>query len=338
MNIQKVFVIAEIGVNHNGDINLAKQMIDVAVDAGADAVKFQSFVAEEELVKRTPKAEYQKRTTDSTESQFDMIKKLELDEHQHEELIAYCKKKPIEFMSSPFDLPSVALLAKLNLDRIKVPSGEITNIPYLEAVAKLGKPVMMSTGMSYLHEVKFAIETLFKTGLKREQLSLLHCTSDYPAPMNDVNLRVLDTLHKEFLLPVGYSDHTLGSEVAIAAVALGATVIEKHITIDKSLTGPDHAASMEPQEFKNMLMQIRNIEIALGGFDKQPSEREVATREVVRKRVVAKEKIRKGEVFTEFNLTTKRAPDGYGAENWHQIIGRQAASDYDLDDSVYYES
>jgi len=337
MNIKRVFVIAEIGVNHNGSIDLAKKMIDIAVNAGADAVKFQSFVTEEELVKRTPKAAYQKKMTDSQESQFDMIKKLELNKEQHYDLMAYCQEKSIEFMSSPFDLKSVALLAELDINRIKIPSGEITNVPYLEAIAKLNKPVVMSSGMAYLEEVEFAIKILLNNGLLRDNISILHCTSDYPAPMDDVNLNVLTTLKEIFNLPIGYSDHTLGSEVSVAAVALGASIIEKHITLDKTLQGPDHAASMEYVDFKAMIKQIRNIERALGSFDKKPSEQEKATREVVRKRIVAKKAIRQGDVLSVNNLTTKRAPDGHDAKLWNDLLGKISPKDYVLDDAVDYE-
>ncbi|TMN93828.1 N-acetylneuraminate synthase [Pseudoalteromonas phenolica] len=331
MQYESVFIIAEVGVNHNGSLELAKKLIDVAVETGADAVKFQTFITEEELVKSTPKAAYQQQTTCAEETQFEMVKKLELNKQQHIELIQYCQQHDIEFMSSPFDLISVNLLNELDVKRIKIPSGEITNVPFLRAIAALNKPVILSTGMAYLAEVEFALSHLKAGGLDEQQIAILHCTSEYPAAMELVNLNAMTTLKQQFGLPVGYSDHTLGAEVALASVALGGKIIEKHITLDNSMPGPDHAASSEPAQFKEMVRQIRNVEVALGSDIKQPTAPELATKGVVRKKIVARHSIRQGEQLTAENLTTKRSPKGVGAEHWFEVIGGIASQDYDPD-------
>lgn len=334
MKSNSVFIIAEIGVNHNGCLETAKKLIDAAIESGADAVKFQSFITEEELVKSTPKADYQKKTTNAEESQFDMVKKLELNKDQHVELFQYCATRNIEFISSPFDLPSIQLLNDLGVQRIKIPSGEITNIPYLHAVAKLNKPVILSTGMSTMDEVEFALKQLESAGLSKSYISILHCTSEYPAPMTSINLNSMVALKDTFGLVVGYSDHSLGSEVAVASVALGAKIIEKHITLDKSMAGPDHSASSEPHEFLFMVKQIRNIEIALGRSEKKPTTQELKTKDVVRKKIVAKQRILKGEQLSEKNLTTKRSLSGLGAEHWFEVLGVSAVQAYDIDDPI----
>ena len=259
-----VFIIAEAGVNHNGSVDLAKQLIDVASDSGANAVKFQTFKAENLVVKNTQKAEYQKQTTDASESQFHMIKRLELDVETHKELIAYCQEKNIIFLSTPFDHDSIDLLNDLNLQIFKIPSGEITNLPYLRHIGKLNKEVILSTGMSNLQEVEDALTVLISAGTEKNNITVLHANTMYPTPMRDVNLNAMLTIQKELGVAVGYSDHTLGVEVDIAAVAMGASIIEKHFTLDKTMNGPDHKASLEPEELKSMVVSIRNIEKSNG--------------------------------------------------------------------------
>ena len=333
----KVTVIAEIGVNHNGDILLAKKLIDIAVGAGADAVKFQSFITEEELVNDTAKAEYQKKTTGEDESQFDMIKRLELSRQDHEELLDYCQRKNITFMSSAFDLVSIDLLVGLGLTTFKIPSGEITNTPYLRKIGSLNAKVILSTGMSEIQEIEFAINTLIKSGTQKENITILHCTSEYPASMKSVNLLAIPELGKKFGTEYGYSDHTQGAEVAIAAVALGASIIEKHITLDNEMVGPDHKASMEPEEFFAMVKAIRNIETALGSTTKSLSSVELENKKVVRKRVVAKCEIKCGDVFSTSNLTTKRTNSGIDALFWDELIGKVATKNYYYDQSIERE-
>lgn len=327
-------IIAEIGVNHNGDIEIAKQLVDVAADAGADTVKFQTFITEEEIIVDTPKAAYQQVTTDENESQFDMLKNLELSRDAHFELLDYCKQKNIEFMSSPFDMVSIDLLEELNVDTIKVPSGEITNVPYLRKIARLNKNLIISTGMAVYEEVEAALNVLTAAGTAKEKITVLHCTSEYPAPMDSINLLAMNSLASHFDVQVGYSDHTQGVEVSVAAVALGATIIEKHITLDNTMDGPDHAASMEPDELKLLVNSIRNIEKALGDGNKSPSENELATKMVVRKKIVANASIAAGEVLSESNLTTKRAPSGIDASQWDKVIGLTASKSYQLNDLV----
>jgi N,N'-diacetyllegionaminate synthase len=323
-----VFIIAEAGVNHNGSAQLAKQLIDIAVDSGADAVKFQTFKTENLVSKNAQKANYQKETTDESESQFDMIKKLELDVGVHRELIAYCQEKNIMFLSTPFDHDSIDMLSNLLLQIFKIPSGEITNLPYLRHVGSLEKQVILSTGMSNLQEVGDALNILIDAGTPKENVTVLHANTMYPTPMEDVNLEAMLTIQKEFGVAIGYSDHTLGIEVDIAAVAMGASVIEKHFTLDKTMDGPDHKASLEPKELKAMVSSIRNIEKALGSSEKKPSASESVNIEIVRKSIVASQDIEKGEVLTEENITVKRPGNGINPMKWDDIIGSIAAKSY----------
>lgn len=330
--MNKTYIIAEAGVNHNGDISTAKKMIDVAVKAGADAVKFQTFRAEQLVCQSAKKADYQMETTDSTESQFEMLKKLELSYSDHVELISYCKKKNIQFLSTPFDVDSLKMLDRLGVPLIKIPSGEITNYPLLVAAAKTKKPIILSTGMSDLEEIAEAIHVLKANG--GERIVLLHCNTEYPTPMKDVNLRAMDTMRERFHLLVGYSDHTLGIEVPIAAVALGATVIEKHFTLDKKMKGPDHKASLEADQLKAMVEAIRNIEVALGSKEKSATTSEKKNMEVARKSIVAAGDIKKGEKFSENNLTTKRPGNGISPMKWNEILGKTADRDYKKDELI----
>lgn len=330
--MNKVFIIAEAGVNHNGDISLAKQLVDVAVSAGADAVKFQTFKAEKLVCKNAEKAAYQKETTNQAESQLEMLKKLELSEEMHDQLIDYCKKKGILFLSTPFDVDSVDYLIELGIEIIKIPSGEITNYPYLRKIAQTGKKVILSTGMSSLKEVREAVEVLKEYGNK--DIAVLHCNTEYPTPFTDVNLKAMLTMRDELGVKVGYSDHTMGIEIPIAAVAMGAQIIEKHFTLDKTMDGPDHKASLEPHELKAMINAIRNVENALGTGVKEPSESEQRNIGIVRKSIVAKYAIKKGEVFSEENLVTKRPGTGVSPMKWNEIIGTVAGKDYKEDDLI----
>ncbi len=329
-----VFIIAEAGVNHNGSIDLAKELIDVALDAGADAVKFQTFKAENLVIKDAQKAEYQKRTTDKKESQFDMIKKLELDDETHKNLISYCHSKNIIFLSSPFDIESIKTLNDLGLEIFKIPSGEITNLPYLRQIGKLNKKVILSTGMSDINDIKNALDVITREGTTKENITVLHANTMYPTPMRDVNLKAMMTIGNTFDVSYGYSDHTLGIEVDIAAVAMGATCIEKHFTLDKSLDGPDHKASLEPDELKSMVKAIRNIEKALGSHIKKPSKSEKSNIKSARKSIVAKTKIKSGDVFTEKNLTIKRPGNGISPMKWDEIVGTKATKNYLEDDLI----
>lgn len=328
----KVFIIAEAGVNHNGDIQLAKRLIDEASMAGADAVKFQSFKAEKLVTKDARKAEYQEKTTDIKQNQFQMIKSLELDYGKHMKLIDYCKSKNIMFLSSPFDLESIDLLNDLGLQMFKIPSGEITNLPYLRKIGSLKKKIILSTGMSNLGDIEKALKILEVEGTK--DITVLHCNTEYPTPMEDVNLLAMNTIKDAFKVKAGYSDHTLGIEVPIAAVALGATVIEKHFTLDKSMEGPDHKASLEPKELKKMVESIRNIEKALGDGIKIPSSSETKNINIARKSIVAVKNIKKGEFFTEDNLDIKRPGDGLSPMRWDELIGRKAIRDFKEDELV----
>lgn len=330
--MSKVFVIAEAGVNHNGDIENAKKMIDIAVQAGADAVKFQTFKAEKLVCKTAEKAEYQKITTSAEENQFDMLKKLELTESMHEKLSEYCLQKGIQFLSTPFDVESIEYLDRLGISIMKIPSGEITNYPYLKKIGHTKKKVIISTGMSELEEVEAAVKVLRDNG--SEDITVLHCNTEYPTPFLDVNLRAMITLKNKLGLDVGYSDHTPGIEVSIAAVALGATVIEKHFTLDKNMEGPDHKASLEPEELIVMVQAIRNVENALGTGIKSPSSSEKKNITIARKSIVAKRKIVKGELFSEDNLTTKRPGNGISPMRWNDIIGTYANRDYNIDELI----
>lgn len=332
--MNKVFIIAEAGVNHNGNIDLAKKLIDVAVNARVDAVKFQTFRTELCVSKNAKKASYQEENTGKEESQFEMIKKLELDENTHKELISYCKQKNIIFLSTPFDSDSIKLLDELRLSTFKIPSGEITNLPYLRQIGGLNKKIILSTGMANLGEVEAAIEALVKSGTKRENISLLHANTQYPTPMEDVNLKAMIALKNAFGLEVGYSDHTLGIEVDIAAVAMGAKIIEKHFTLDKSMPGPDHKASLEPDELAAMVGAIRNIELALGDGLKHFSKSESENIKIVRKSIVAKCDIKKGEIFSEQNICVKRPGDGINPMRWDEVIGQISQKDYKQDELI----
>jgi len=329
-----VFIIAEAGVNHNGSIELAKKLIDVAVEAGVDAVKFQTFKTENLVSKNAQKAEYQKETTGSNESQFEMIKKLELDIDTHYELIDYCNSKNIMFLSTPFDLDSIDLLDRLELPIFKIPSGEITNLPYLRKIGALKKQVILSTGMADIGEIEDALDVLIETGTIKEKITVLHANTMYPTPMEDVNLRAMVTIGNTFDIAYGYSDHTLGIEVDIASVALGATVIEKHFTLDKFMEGPDHKASLEPNELKEMVKAIRNTEVALGSKVKKPSKSEIPNIKIARKSIVASCAIKKGNIFTDKNLAIKRPSNGISPMRWDEIIGTIATKDYKMDEPI----
>ena len=328
-------IIAEAGVNHNGSIETAEQLIETAAEAGADLVKFQTFSADRLVTGSASKADYQLETTSTSESQHEMIRKLELSREMHEELIAHCKKCGVGFFSTGFDPQSVDLLAELGLDRFKIPSGEITNLPYLRHIGQYGKPVILSTGMARLGEIEAALEVLEASGTPREQVTVLHCNTEYPTPMADVNLKAMLAIRDALGVQVGYSDHTLGIEVPIAAVAMGATVIEKHFTLDRSLPGPDHRASLEPDELKAMVQAIRNIELALSGDGlKRPSPSESKNLEIARKSLVALVPIKAGEPFTEANLGVKRPGSGISPMRWDDFIGRPANRDYQADELI----
>ena len=330
--MSKVFIIAEAGVNHNGDWELAKRLVDEAVNAGADVVKFQTFKAEKLVCKNAEKADYQKETTDQSESQFEMLKKLELTKEMHSQLLAYCKGKGILFLSTPFDVDSVDYLVGLGMEIMKIPSGEITNYPYLRKVAQTGKKVILSTGMSDIEDVKAAVAVLKEYGSK--DIAVLHCNTEYPTPYTDVNLKAMLTLRNDLGIEVGYSDHTQGIEIPIAAVAMGAKIIEKHFTLDKTMDGPDHKASLEPHELKEMVSAIRNVETALGNGVKVPSASEQKNIAIARKSIVAKCRIEKGQMFTEDNLTTKRPGTGISPMRWNEIIGTVAQRSYNEDELI----
>ncbi len=333
------YIIAEAGVNHNGDIQLAQQMIDVAREAGCDAVKFQTFKAESLVTKTAQKAAYQKKNTANEDSQYSMLKALELDETAHEILVKQCQKSSIDFLSSAFDLEAIDYLKQMNMPFFKVPSGEITNRPYLEKVAQSGKPVILSTGMSNLAEVEAAIAVMSEAGLQKEDLTVLHCNTEYPTPFKDVNLLAMNQMARDFGVKVGYSDHTPGIEVAIAAVALGAVVIEKHFTLDKTMSGPDHRASLEPEELKAMVAGIRNVEFALQGSGvKEPSASEAKNIVIARKSIVASKIIRKGDVIKEHMITAKRPASGISPMRWYEVVGATADRDYEVDQPIIIES
>lgn len=327
-----VFIIAEAGVNHNGSLNLAKKLVDSAKDAGADCVKFQTFIARNIVSKNAVKAEYQKQQTQAEESQQDMLKKLQLSFDEFVELNEYCKSKDIEFMSTAFDFESIDFLNSLEMGTWKIPSGDITNLPYMIKIAKLNKPVILSTGMSTMDDIRRAIKALKDSGVG--ELTVLHCTTEYPTPFTDVNLRAMLSIKDEFDVKVGYSDHTKGIEVPIAAVALGATVIEKHFTLDRNMEGPDHKASLEPYELKTMVDSIRHIELALGDGMKKPAESEKKNMAVARKSIIAMKDIKAGELFTEENLTVKRPGDGISPMRWFDVIGKVAPRDFDEDELI----
>jgi len=332
--MNKVFVIAEGGINHNGSVANARKMIAVASEAGADAVKFQTFKSEEVISKYAPKAEYQKATTDAEESQLDMAKKLELSKAEFEELARYCKEKDIIFLSTPFDFDSIDFLNELGLDTFKIPSGEITNLPYLRKIGNLARKVILSTGMANLGEIEDALDIIVKAGCSKDNITVLHCNTEYPTPMEDVNLLAMDTIKKAFNVDIGYSDHTLGIEVSIAAAALGAKVIEKHFTLDKNMEGPDHRASLDPLELKLMVRAIRNIEKAIGDGDKKASPSELRNKSIARRSIVARRHIRKGEVFSEENLAAKRPGTGISPMWWDEVVGRKAERNYENDELI----
>ena len=334
MTGSRVLVIAEAGVNHNGDPLLARRLVEEAARAGADLVKFQTFSADRLVTRSARKANYQKQTTDAAESQHAMIRRLELSEEAHRMLAEHCRQHGIGFFSSGFDVPSIDLLAALGLDRFKIPSGEITNLPYLRHIGRLGKPVILSSGMSLLDEIESALRVLEAAGTRRELITILHCNTEYPTPMTDVNLRAMLTIRDTFGLEVGYSDHTNGIEVAIAAVALGATVIEKHFTLDRNMPGPDHRASLEPDEFKAMVLAIRNIEQALGDGIKRPSPSESKNLPIARKSVVAARRISAGETFSAGNLAVKRPGSGISPMRWDEVIGQIARRDFERDELI----
>ena len=328
MTIQKTLIIAEAGVNHNGSLNEALGLVDAAAKAGADSVKFQTFTADQLVTPDAVKATYQKAMTNSQESQMSMLRKLELSHSDHLRLIEHCQARGIGFLSTGFDIESVDMLVGLGIDRIKLPSGEITNLPYIRHIGGLGLPVILSTGMANLEEVSSALELLFAAGMRKEDVTVLHCTTEYPVPMNDVNLQAMVTMRNEFGVNVGYSDHTLGLEVPVAAVALGACVIEKHLTLDTSAAGPDHAASLEPNEFVDMVRAIRNIELALGDGIKVPRASEKSNITVARKSLVALGFIREGERFTSLNIAAKRSGSGLSPMLWDVVLGQEAKRDF----------
>ena len=333
--MNQVFIIAEAGVNHNGDLELAKRLIDVAVEAGADAVKFQTFKTELCVSKGAKKAEYQvENTGNAEETQFDMVKKLELTNQNHYELINYCRTKNIMFLSTPFDHDSIKLLNDLGLEIFKIPSGEITNLPYLRHIGSLNKKVILSTGMANLGEIESALDILSLAGTKKDNITVLHANTEYPTPIEDVNLKAMVTIGNAFGVKFGYSDHTLGIEVPVAAVALGANVIEKHFTLDKNMEGPDHKASLEPDELKAMICAIRNIAKALGNGIKKPSKSELKNIQVARKSIVASRDIKIGEILDENNLAVKRPGNGISPMRWDEIMGTVAKKSYKEDELI----
>jgi N,N'-diacetyllegionaminate synthase len=332
--VKHVFIIAEVGVNHNGSLEIAKKLINASKDCGVDAVKFQTFKADKLVSKKAQKAEYQKNNTNSNESQYEMIKKLELTDEDHKELVSYCNEKEILFLSSPFDLDSIDLLDHLGINIFKIPSGEITNLPYLQKIGKLNKNVILSTGMADIGEIEDALDVLVENGTEREKITILQCNTEYPTPYEDVNLKAMLTIKNTFDVKVGYSDHTKGIEVPIAAVALGAEVIEKHFTLDRNMEGPDHKASLEPDELKLMVVAIRNIDKALGNGIKKPSKSELKNKPIARKSLVAIKRIEKGELFTEYNIGIKRPGTGISPMRWDEVIGKFSSKVFDRDDLI----
>lgn len=327
-----VFIIAEAGVNHNGSLSMAKELVRKAKLAGADCIKFQTFIAEKLVTGDGQKAEYQKAQTNAEESQLEMLKKLELTQEEFRELAEFCRAEGILFLSTAFDMESLAFLEELKMPCYKIPSGEITNYPYLAAIGRTGKPVILSTGMCDMEEVEAAVQVLKEHGTG--EITLLHCTTEYPAPFADVNLRAMQTLQEQFHCKVGYSDHTPGIEIPVAAVAMGAVVIEKHFTLDKNLEGPDHKASLNPEELSRMIQLIHNVETALGDGKKKAASSELGNRQAARKSIVAARSIRKGELFSEENLTVKRPGDGLSPMKWKETLGRTAPRDFQKDERI----
>ncbi|KPK27755.1 MAG: pseudaminic acid synthase [Desulfobacterales bacterium SG8_35_2] len=334
MKRKKTYIIAEAGVNHNGNLQVARKMVEVAAEAKADAVKFQTFKAENLALPSAPKVDYQASSTPDDESQFAMLQKLELSLENHLELLECCRRNRIDFLSTPFDLDSVDLLIELGLHTLKISSGDITDLPLLRKIGRLKKKVILSTGMSTLDEIADALNILQEAGTPLQNITVLHCNTEYPTPAEDVNLLSIRAIEEHFNVRVGYSDHTLGIEIPIAAVSLGAEVIEKHFTLDKNLPGPDHKASLEPAELKDMVIAIRNIEKAFGSALKKPSPSELKNLLVVRKSIVARQTIQKGEIFSEKNLTTLRPGNGMSPMQWDDIIGTPASRDFSIGEQV----
>lgn len=333
--MERVLIIAEAGVNHNGSIELAKQLVDKAAEAGVDIIKFQTFKSEKLVSKRARQAEYQQRNIGKEdEGQLAMLKRLELSHSDHETLISYCQKKGVRFFSTAFDMESIEYLHSLQMGLWKIPSGEITNYPYLRKIASYGEPVILSTGMSELSDIERALNVLMEFGLSKEQITILHCNTEYPTPFVDVNLKAMLEIGERFGVKIGYSDHTQGIEVPIAAVAMGATVIEKHFTLDKNMEGPDHKASLEPDELSRMVLSIRNIEQALGSGHKSVSDSERKNMEIARKSIVAACPIKRGEPLTEANITVKRPGNGISPMRWNEVIGTFAVRDFNEEDMI----
>ncbi len=331
---QGVFIIAEAGVNHNGQIGMAKRLIDTAKSAGCDAIKFQTFQAEKFVSRFAPKAEYQKKTTDRRESQLEMIKKLELDEQDHRKMMEYCVQKGIMFLSTPFDLESITLLHNLGLKIFKVSSGDIMNLPYLRKIGGLRGQVILSTGMAEMEDIKKALEVLMGNGTKKQDITVLHCTTAYPAPYEEVNLRAMLAIQETFQIKVGYSDHTQGIEISIAAVALGARVVEKHLTLDRRMEGPDHQSSLEPDEFKAMVQAIRHVEKAMGDGMKRPADSALKIRPAALKSIVAAKSIKKNEVMSDENIAVKRPGTGISPMRWDEVLGKKAVRDFAADELI----
>jgi N,N'-diacetyllegionaminate synthase len=333
--MKNTIIIAEAGVNHNGNMDTARKLIDVAANAGADYVKFQTFKSEKVISKNAKMADYQiANTGGNIKSQLEMVKKYELNKAAHIELIKYCESRSIKFLSSPFDLESIDLLVELGLDILKIPSGEITNLPYLKKIASLNKEIILSTGMCFLGDIEIALNILLNNGANRDSITILHCNTEYPTPYADVNLMAMKTIQTSFKVKVGYSDHTLGTEIPIAACALGACIIEKHFTLDKNMEGPDHIASLNPGEFKAMVSAIRIIDQALGNGIKEPSPSEIKNIAIARKSIIAAVDIKEGDVFTEDNLTVKRPGNGISPLQWNVLIGKSATKDFYEDDLI----
>ncbi len=331
---EPVIIIAEAGVNHNGDVNIAIELVDEAAKSGADYVKFQTFKAENLVTEYAKKAKYQQQNGESGQTQYQMLKELELNEQSYQLIIKRCKQKNIGFLSSAFDLQSIEYLSKFKLPFIKIPSGEITNLPYLRKVASLNSKIFLSTGLSNMNEIENALSILIKSGAKKTEITVLHCNSEYPTPFEDVNLNAMKTIGEKFNVNVGYSDHTIGTCVPIAAVALGASVIEKHFTLDKNLVGPDHSASLEPKEFRSMVESIRSIEVAMGNGIKKLSTSEKKNLKSIRKSIVASRFIKKGELFSEDNIDIKRPGDGVSPMKWDQVLGKIAPKIFEKDQLI----
>jgi N,N'-diacetyllegionaminate synthase len=332
--MNKTIIIAEAGVNHNGSIETAKKMIDMATEARVDYIKFQTFKTHKLSSVSAKKAEYQINNTHNSDSQQEMLKKLELSEENHYELITYCKNRNIAFLSTAFDLESVAFLSNFDMDFFKIPSGEITNYPYLKKIAQYKRPVILSTGMSTMDDIENAMAVLVDNGLNKNDITILHCNTEYPTPFEDVNLRAMQAIADRFKVKVGYSDHTQGIEIPVAAVALGATVIEKHFTLSRDMEGPDHKASLEPDELKAMVVAIRNVEKALGNREKQITDSERINMDIARKSIIAAKDIKKGDVFGEDNITMKRPGNGISPMRWGEVLGKTAKKDFREDELI----